>query len=88
MRVFLIILVALLVSPLSALAITGQDVRTDFVQGQPAITANATADCNDTAVARYSFVAGKPATVIDATANCTAAAGGSEAPKDSIFWFD
>ena len=70
MKYFLLILIAFL--PLSAKAITGDDTRFDWSLGQPAITADNTNTCNDTAQARFDWVLGQPAIVHDATANCTA----------------
>ena len=82
-----ILLAAVLVPTNEAGAVTGQDTRFDFTSGQPAVTADATSACNDTAVARFDFVSGQPAVVYDATANCTAAVV-ADAPGEDIIWFD
>ena len=60
--------------PFFAFAITGDDTRFDWSLGQPAITADNTNLCDDTAVARFDWVLGQPAIVHDATATCTAEA--------------
>ena len=81
MKYILITLAILILSiPLNAEAITGPASRFDFSLGQPAVTADATTNCNSQATARFDFVLGQPAVVYDATATCTAAAedgGGS-----------
>ena len=82
MRRFLI--AAILLSPFTAFAITGDDTRFDFSLGQPAITADNTNTCNDTAQARFDWSLGQPAIVHDATANCTLAAGTTVSPHDII----
>ena len=81
---FLSLLLAL---PLPAIALTGPAARFDFSLGQPAITADNTNTCNDTATVRFDFSLGQPAQVFDATANCTAAAAAGGA-VDDIIWFE
>lgn len=71
MKYLLLLLVLLL--PLSALAVSGQQAKFDFSNGQPEITADATSDCTDTAKARFEFTQGLPDIALDATANCTLA---------------
>ena len=59
-----------------------EDVRFDWVLGQPVVVDDATANCTDKAIARFDWVLGQPSVVFDATANCTAAAaGGGSAPR-------
>lgn len=88
MRYLLVIIIFLL--PASALAITGNKTRFDWVLGQPAITDDATSACNDTAVARFDWSLGQPTIVHDATANCTLAEAAVTvaAPRPQIIWFD
>ena len=84
-----LLLTAIFLLPLTAGAITGDDTRFDWSLGQPAITADNTNTCNDTAQARFDWVLGQPAIVHDATANCTAAppaAGGGV--SDEIIFFE
>lgn len=69
-----LLLLALILSPTYAVALTGPESRFDWSLGQPAINANATENCTDTATARFDWSLGQPAVVHDATANCTAAA--------------
>ena len=83
----LVLIVAVILAPVDALAITGQDTRFDFNGGVTAITANATSECNSTAVARFDFNRGVPAIVYDATATCTAATSGNTTHND-IIWFE
>ena len=73
--------------PTFALAITGDDTRFDWSLGQPAITADNTTTCNDTAQARFDWVLGQPAIVHDATANCTTAPSAGGGVDDGIIWF-
>ena len=68
-----LLLIPLLTIPLFAFAITGDDTRFDWSLGKPAITADNTNTCNDTAQARFDWVLGQPSIVHDSTANCTAA---------------
>ena len=82
-----LLLIPLFLLPLSAGAITGDDTRFDWSLGQPAITADNTTTCNDTAQARFDWVLGQPAIVHDATANCTAVVAGVGGPDDGIIWF-
>lgn len=72
-KLLYIALAALLAAPFVASAVTGEQVRFDWSNGQPAITADSTSECNDTAVARFDWSMGVPAIVFDSTANCTAA---------------
>ena len=71
MKYLLLLLLCLI--PLSSHALN--DVRFDFVTGTPAVTVDATADCNNEGVARYDFTIGMPTVVIDSTATCTAGGG-------------
>lgn len=82
-----LIIIAILIFPLGALAITGDNVRFDWSLGQPAITADNTNTCNNTAVARFDWSLGQPAIAYDATATCTTAAGAGGA-DDGIIWFE
>lgn len=68
---YLLLTLAIL-APISVFAITGPASRFDFSLGQPAVTADATTNCNSQATARFDFVLGQPAIVYDATATCTA----------------
>ena len=86
MRTLLIIL--LLSFPLSLGAVTGEDVRWDWELGEPAVTADATSACNDTAVARFDWVLGEPTVVFDATATCTAAPAPAAPSVAESFWDD
>mgnify|MGYP001570952810 FL=1 len=85
MKYLLFILILLLPAPL--LAITGDDTRFDWSLGQPAITADNTTTCNDTAQARFDWVLGQPAIVHDATANCTAVVT-ADGADEGIIWFE
>ena len=86
MRYLLIII--LFAFPLSLGAVTGEDVRWDWVLGQPAITDDPTSACTDTAVARFDWVLGQPSVVFDATATCTAAPAPAAAEvTEDIIWF-
>ena len=87
MRIFLIILAIVLI-PVAAFAITGDDTRFDWSLGQPAITADNTTTCNDTAQARFDWSMGQPAIVHDATANCTTAPVAGGGADDEIIWFE
>ena len=69
MRTLFIIL--LFAFPLSLGAVTGQDVRWDWELGEPAVTADATSACSDTAVARFDWVLGEPAVTVDPTNACS-----------------
>lgn len=82
MRYLLIILAFLI--PTVALAVAGQNVRTDFVGGEVAPVADATTNCTDTAKARFDFVGGEVKVVIDTTANCTLAVGGTSPSQEII----
>lgn len=73
-----LLLIPIFLLPFSALAITGQEARFDFTNGQPAITADATDPCTDTAKVRFDFTQGQPTEVYDSTANCTLAASTAE----------
>ena len=86
MKYFL--LIPLIFLPLFAFAITGDDTRFDWSLGQPAITADNTTTCNDTAQARFDWVLGQPAIVHDATANCTLAPAAGGGVSDEIIWFE
>jgi hypothetical protein len=88
MKYLLLIVPCLLLLPGEAGAVSGDAARFDFSAGQPAITADNTTTCNDTATVRYDFSSGRPAQVFDATANCTAAAGATAAVQQETFWFD
>jgi hypothetical protein len=83
-RLFLILALAFL-CPVPALAITGDDSRFDWSSGQPAVTADNTNTCNDTARVRFDWSMGQPAVVHDATANCTAAAPGGDVAEQELF---
>lgn len=75
MRRFLFIpALMLLLTPLTGEAITGPEHREDWSLGNPSVVANATANCTDTATARFDWSLGQPAVVIDSTATCTSAA--------------
>ena len=89
MRYLLLItlLAVILIPTKEAGAVAGQQARLDFTSGQPAVTADATSACTDTAVARFDFVSGQPAVVYDATANCTAAAA-ADTPDEEIIWIE
>ena len=78
---YLLLIILLLIPFAPAFAITGDDSRFDWSLGQPAITADNTNTCNDTAQARFDWVLGQPAVVHDATANCTLTASVSSGPK-------
>ena len=67
-----ILIIVLFFVPITLFAVTGEDVRWDWELGEPAVTADATSVCTDTAVARFDWVLGEPTVVFDATANCTA----------------
>jgi len=81
-----LLLTAIFLLPLTAGAITGDDTRFDWSLGQPAITADNTNTCNDTAQARFDWVLGQPAIVHDATANCTAVVAGGGVSDEIIFF--
>ena len=87
MKKILIILILNLI-PVFAFAITGDDTRFDWSLGQPAITADNTTTCNDTAQARFDWVLGQPAIVHDATANCTTAPVAGGGVSDDIIFFE
>ena len=86
MKYLFLILIILLPAPL--LAITGDATRFDWSLGQPAITADNTTTCNDTAQARFDWSLGQPAIVHDATANCTAAVAAGGGVDDGIIWIE
>jgi hypothetical protein len=65
-------LIALFLSPFSALAITGGSARFDFTQGAPSIVDNQTSLCTGATTVRYYFTSGQPSQVFDSTATCTA----------------
>ena len=85
MRYLLIIILFFI--PLTLFAVTGEDVRWDWELGEPAITADATNACTDTAVARFDWVLGEPTIVFDATATCTAVVPAAPSVAES-FWDD
>ena len=74
------LLIALLIIPLAlpfhAIALTGDAARFDWSLGQPAVTADNTNTCDDTATARFDWSLGQPSIVRDSTATCAAAGGG------------
>ena|SRR3990167_4733984 len=74
MRYLLLSLIILSI-PFIVGAVTGEQIRFDFTQGQPAVTDNATSACNNQSVARFDFTSGQPSVVFDATATCTATVG-------------
>lgn len=84
-----LLLLALILLPTQALAITGPDSRFDWSLGQPTVTADAPNNCTDTARARFDWSLGQPTVVHDATANCTAAvaAPAGDSVQD-IFWYE
>lgn len=81
---FLIAIFALTVLPVYA--ITGDNARFDFTNGQPTITDNTSSTCNNQAVVRYDFTNGQPTIVYDTTATCAAVVVPEPyAPSDSRF---
>lgn len=72
-----LLIIALVLLPIVALAVTGDNTRFDSTSGTPSITADNTNTCNDTAVARFDTTTGIPNVVHDATANCTVAVAAS-----------
>ena len=86
MRTILISIITLisLLTPFFAFAITVEDVRFDFTNGQPTVVDDSTSACNDTAVARFDFTNGQPTVVFDSTANCTTAAVDNTAPSGNL----
>jgi hypothetical protein len=83
-----LILILLFLIPSMANAVTGQAHREDWSLGQPAIVADATTDCNDTATARFDWSGGQPTVVIDATATCTTVAPPVTGTTQDVFWFE
>ena len=79
-----LLLILAIFTPLLAFAITGDKTRFDWSLGQPAITADNTNTCTDTAIARFDWVLGQPAIVHDATANCTLAVAGTAPSNKSV----
>ena len=68
----ILIIIGFLSIPLLGLAITGDNARFDFTQGQPTIVDDTTSTCNNQATVRYDFTSGEPRGVYDTTATCTA----------------
>lgn len=83
-----LLLIAILIVPTQALAITGDSARFDFSAGQPTIVDDSSSTCNNQATIRYDFVSGQPAQVFDSSATCTAVGGATPATPSPIIWFD
>lgn len=69
MKRFLLILLTLFI-PATAFALSGDAVRFDFTDGQPAVVDDDTSICNHQPTVRYDFTQGQPDQVFDSTATC------------------
>jgi len=84
----LIILAGITLGGTQLQAVTGEDVRFDWVLGEPAITDDPTSVCDDTAVARFDWSLGEPTIVFDATATCTAVAAPTGGFEETLIIFE
>lgn len=77
-----------LAAPSLSVALTGPSSRFDWSLSRPAIAADNTSTCNDTATARFDWSLGQPTVVHDATATCTAVTPAATGAPQDVFWFD
>lgn len=79
----LIILIGTTLGGVTVEAVAGEEVRWDWVLGQPTVTDDPTNACSNETIARASWVLGQPAMVFDATATCGAVAAPTPDPSSA-----